>query len=68
MNFEIIFVFTVLVFAVYLFVTEKLLVDMVALLVMALLLVRVVFFFYPKPLFTRHFNCVCRNYLTISVI
>ncbi|MCY7344861.1 MAG: sodium:proton antiporter [Pyrinomonadaceae bacterium] len=39
MNFEIIFVFAVLALAVYLFVTEKLPVDLVALLVMALLLV-----------------------------
>ncbi len=39
MNFEIIFVFAVLALAVYLFVTEKLPVDLVALLVMALLLI-----------------------------
>ncbi len=39
MNFEIIFVFAVLLLAVFLFVTEKLPVDLVALLVMALLLV-----------------------------
>ena len=39
MNFGIIFVFAVLLLAVYLFVTEKLPVDLVALLVMALLLV-----------------------------
>ena len=39
MNFEIIFVFAVLALAVYLFVTEKLPVDLVALVVMALLLV-----------------------------
>lgn len=38
MNFEMIFVFTVLLLAVYLFVTEKLPVDLVALVVMALLL------------------------------
>ncbi|HRA42035.1 MAG TPA: SLC13 family permease, partial [Pyrinomonadaceae bacterium] len=39
MNFEMIFVFAVLLLAVYLFVTEKLPVDLVALVVMALLLV-----------------------------
>ena len=39
MHFEMIFVFAVLLLAVYLFVTEKLPVDLVALLVMALLLV-----------------------------
>lgn len=39
MNFEMIFVFAVLLLAVYLFVTEKLPVDLVALIVMALLLV-----------------------------
>ncbi|MEO5858497.1 MAG: SLC13 family permease, partial [Pyrinomonadaceae bacterium] len=39
MNFEMIFVFGVLLLAVYLFVTEKLPVDLVALTVMALLLV-----------------------------
>lgn len=39
MNFEILFVFAVLLLAVFLFVTEKLSVDLVALLVMALLLV-----------------------------
>lgn len=39
MNFEMIFVFAVLLLAVFLFVTEKLPVDLVALLVMALLLV-----------------------------
>ena len=38
MNFEIIFVSGVLILAVYLFVTERLPVDLVALLVMALLL------------------------------
>lgn len=39
MNFEIVFVFAVLLLAVFLFVTEKLPVDLVALLVMALFLV-----------------------------